>query len=87
MTRDEVLDVLDTTVSLKRRKLDRTDVPVMFMGKRIAVMLPSDRFSPQERVRMEGTFQVLMTKRGEHAFIDWATHWQGIDTPIRQGFT
>ena len=87
MTRDEVLDVLDKTVGLKRRKLDRTDVPVMFMGKRIGVVLPSERFSPEERVRLEGKFQVLMTMRGQHAFLDWATRWQGADTPLRQGLT
>jgi hypothetical protein len=27
-----------------------------------------------------------MTSRGEHGFLDFASNWQGIHTPVKQGF-
>lgn len=86
MTRDEVLDVLDKLSPLKRKKLDRATVPVQFMEGRIAVVLPSASYTADERIRLGGKFQHIMTQtKGAHAFLDFADNWKGISTTMREG--
>jgi hypothetical protein len=87
MTRDDVLDILDKVVGLKGRGLTRAEVPVKFMQNRVAVVLPAEKFSPDQQIRLEGKFQNLMTTRlHAHAFVDFAGTWAGLDTPMRAGF-
>ncbi|MFN3430349.1 MAG: hypothetical protein ACK46X_10380 [Candidatus Sericytochromatia bacterium] len=87
MTRDDVLDVLDQVVRLKRRGVQRAQVPVRFMEDRIGVSLPSDAFPPDQQIRLGGKFQVLMSRQRAHAFIDFVDDWQGIDTQMPVGFS
>jgi hypothetical protein len=87
MTRDDVLDILDKVVGLKRRGVDRADVPVHFLQDRVAVLLPADAFPPDQQIRLEGKFQNLMTTRKRaHAFLDFVDHWDGQNTRLRGGF-
>jgi hypothetical protein len=87
MTRDDVLDVLDKVFGLKGRGIARADVPVKFMQNRVAVVLPAEKYSPDQQIRLEGKFQNLMTTRlHAHAFVDFSTSWSGLDTPMRIGF-
>jgi hypothetical protein len=87
MTRDDVLDVLDKVAGLKRRGLDRQDIPVQFIEDRVAVVLPADKFTPDEKIRLGGKFQNLMTNRkGAHAFLDFSENWKGLSTGLRGGF-
>lgn len=87
MTRDDVLDVLDKVASLKRRGLDRKDIPVQFLEDRVAVVLPAGEFTPDERIRLGGKFQMLMTHRKRaHAFLDFSEDWRGLETGLRAGF-
>jgi hypothetical protein len=86
MTRDEVLDVLDKLSPLKRKKLDRATVPVQFIQNRIAIVLPAASYTADERIRLAGKFQYLMTQtKGQHAFLDFADNWLGLDTTMREG--
>lgn len=88
MTRDQVLDVLDRLAPFKRKGLDRASVPVQFMGSRIAVSLPADKYAPDERLRLEGKFQHAMTvEHGQHAYLDFTENWRGLDTAITGGFS
>lgn len=88
MTRDDVLNVLDKVVRLKGRGLKRDDVPVKFLQNRVAVVLPAEKFTPDERIRLDGKFQNLVTTRLKgHAFLDFADDWKGLDTAIRGGFS
>lgn len=88
MTRDDVLNVLDKVVRLKGRGVSRDDVPVKFMQNRVAVVLPAEKFTPDERIRLEGKFQNLVTTRLKgHAFLDFADEWSGLNTAIRGGFS
>jgi hypothetical protein len=88
MTRDDVLDVLDKVVRLKGRGVARADVPVKFMEDRVAVVLPAEKFTPDERIRLEGKFQNLVTTRLRgHAFLDFADDWNGLEPAIRGGFS
>lgn len=86
MTRDDVLDVLDQVVRLKRRGVERAQVPVRFMEDRIGVSLPADAFPPDQQIRLEGKFQNLMTRKRAHAFLDFVDDWQGIDSKMPGGF-
>lgn len=87
MTRNEVLDVLDRLSPLKRKRLDREAVPVHFLKARIAVVLPAERYSPEEQLRLEGKFQHTMTARhGAHAYLDFSPTWNGLATPFKAGF-
>ena len=87
MTRDEVLDVLDSVLSFKRHRIDRAQVPVQFIRGRIAVVLPEAHFTPDRRIRAEGRFQYVMAQKGASAFIDFVDDWQGLDTRLEQGIT
>lgn len=87
MTRDEVLNVLQRVVPLRRRRIDPSDVAVHFMQKRIGVVLPAEQFPADVRVRLDGQFQYLMTqKHGAHAFLDFSDQWKGRDTALTAGF-
>ena len=86
ITREEVLNVLARLVSLKWRGIKPQDVPVQFMGSRIAVVLPAEKFVEDEQIRLGGKFQHLMTQRGAHGFLDFAVEWKGIDTRLNDGF-
>jgi hypothetical protein len=90
MTREEVLDVLDALSPLKRKKLQRAEVPVHFLkNNRIAVSLPGERYAPDEQIRLGGKFQSFMTlKKGSHGFIDFSTasDWNGLKTALEGGF-
>lgn len=90
MTRDEVLDVLDKLSPLRRKRLDRADVSVHIMvNNRIAVVLPAEKYSPEEQLKLDGKFQNTMTLRGGvHGFLDFAPAdaWQGAATPLKGGF-
>lgn len=87
MTRDEVLDVLDKLSPLKRKRLDRGHVPVHFMKDRIAVLLPAESYTSDERIKLEGKFQYMMTqKKGAHAYLDFADDWKGLETKLTGGF-
>ena len=87
MTRDDVLDVLDKVASLKRRGLDRKDIPVQFLEDRVAVVLPAGEFTPDERIRLGGKFQMLMTHRTRAlAFLYFSEAWGGLETGLRGGF-
>ena len=87
MTRDEVLDILDSLISLKRHRIDRSHVPVQFNRGRIAVILPEAAFTPDRRIRAEGKFQYTMAQKGASAYIDFVHDWQGLDTRLEQGIT
>ncbi|MDB5099596.1 MAG: hypothetical protein JWM80_4017 [Cyanobacteria bacterium RYN_339] len=90
MTRDEVLDVLDALSPLKRRKLDRADIPVLFMKNRIAVLLPAERYVADVRIKLDGKFQNTMTIRKQaHAFLDFVpeAQWKGQATTLEGGFS
>lgn len=87
MTRDDVLDVLDKVAGLKRRGVDRRDIPVQFIENRVAITLPADKFTPDEKIRLGGKFQNLMTNRkGAHAFLDFSENWIGLKTRLTGGF-
>lgn len=86
MTRNDVLDLLDRLSPLSRKKLSRDAVPVHFLQSRIAVVLPADRYSPQEQLTLEGKFQYAMTKAGAHAYLDFSPAWAGLETPFKAGF-
>jgi hypothetical protein len=86
MTRTDVLDLLGQLISYRWRGLSRDDIPVHFWRDRVAVILPERAFSPDDCIRLDGQFQCLMTSRGEHGFLDFASNWQGIHTPVKQGF-
>ena len=87
MTRDEVLDNIDRFVSLSRRKIDRKDVPVQFLEDRVAVVLPAERFTPDEQIRLEGKVQNWMsTQRHAHVFLDFVQDWRGLDSRMKGGF-
>ena len=88
MTRDEVLDSLDTLVKFKSRHLDRNQVPVQFLQNRIAVVLPAEFFTPDEQIKLQGKFQYLMTtKKGLHAYLDFSSNWRGLETPLQRGLS
>lgn len=88
MTRDEILDLLDSFAHLKRRRVDRRQVPVYFLQNRIAVVLPAYAFSPDEHIKLDGRFQLTMTQRhGLHAYLDFSNAWRGLETPLQKGFT
>ena len=90
ITRDDVLDVLESVSKLSRKRLQRADVPVHFWKNRIAVLLPADRYVADEMIKLDGKFQVLMTTRKHaHAYLDFvhADQWQGAATPLRGGFS
>ena len=87
MTRDQVLDVLDRLAPLKRKKIDRQQVPVQFLEDRIAVVLPAERYTEQEMRHFNAQFQYLMTTRlNAHAFLDFTPDWRGLDSTLRGGF-
>lgn len=87
MTRDEVLDVLDKLSPLKRKRIDRGHVPVQFLKDRIAVVLPADAYTSDERIKLGGKFQYMMTqKKGAHAYLDFADEWKGLETRLQEGF-
>ncbi len=86
MTRDEVLTVLDRVVRLKGRQIRPEEVPVQFMRDRIAVVLPAEKFRADERIILDGMFQDLMSRQKAHAFLDFATDWRGLATPLNHGF-
>ena len=87
-TRDDVLKVLGTIISYRWRRLDAKEIPVQFLPNRIAVMLPAEKFTDDEQVKIEGKFQHLMTQKGAHAYLDFvpAGHWQGLATKLDGGF-
>ncbi len=85
-TRDEVLKVLGRLVNLRWRGLDTKDIPIQFLGQRIAVVLPADKFTNDEQIRLDGKFQHLMTQRNAHAFLDFVPTWSGLETPMDGGF-
>lgn len=88
MTRDQVLDVLDGLSPLRRKGLNRADLPVQFMESRIAVMLPADKYSHDERIRLEGKFQHRMTdQHGQHAYLDFVDNWNGLSSKLTGGFS
>lgn len=89
MTRDDVLDLLDSLVSLKRRRIDRAHVPVQFMANgRIAVVLPAEPFVADEQIKLDGKFQFLMRQKHDvPAFLDFTEDWAGLDTRMAQGMT
>lgn len=88
MTRDEVLDVLDFLVPLKRRRIDRSHVPVQFIRDRIAVILPKAAFTQDERIRLEGKFQYMMRQqKNASAYLDFVHDWKGLDTRLEHGMT
>jgi hypothetical protein len=89
LTREDVLDVLETVIPLKRRKLGRADVAVHFLKNRIAVVLPEEAFAADERIRLDGKFQNAMTVRKHaHAYLDFAPpgQWKGQGTTLKGGF-
>lgn len=85
-TRDDVLKVLGSLVSFRWRGLDAKDIPVHFIQNRIAVILPADKFTDDEQVKIEGKFQHLMTQRGAHAYLDFTRPWNGLATKLDGGF-
>ncbi|HEY9724618.1 MAG TPA: hypothetical protein V6D47_21630 [Oscillatoriaceae cyanobacterium] len=88
MTRDEILDLIDSFAKLKRRRIDRRQVPVYFLQNRIAVVLPAQAFTDDEHNKFDGRFQLLMTQRhGLHAYLDFSNTWRGLETPLQKGFT
>ncbi len=89
MTRDEVLDTLERYSKLARKGLRRDEIPVhMMANNRIAVILPSGKYTPDERLKLDGKFQVAMTLSGAHGFLDFAADgtWTGASTPLKGGF-
>ncbi|MEB3285764.1 MAG: hypothetical protein VKN33_10805 [Candidatus Sericytochromatia bacterium] len=84
--RAEVLDVLTRLFNLRWRGLKMEDIPVQFLGKRIAVILPAKAFTADEQIKIEGKFQHLMAQRGWSAFIDFAENWEGAQTRLDGGF-
>lgn len=86
-TRDEVLKVLARLVNLRWRGLDAKTIPVQFIRDSIAVVLPADKFTDDERIRLEGKFQYLMTQRGAHAYLNFVPVWNGLATKIEGGFS
>jgi len=89
LTRDDVLDVLESVIPLKRRKLGRADIAIHFLKNRIAVVLPEEAFTADERIRLDGKFQNSMTiKRQAHAYLDFAPEgtYKGQATPLKAGF-
>jgi hypothetical protein len=53
----------------------------------VAIVLPADKFTPDEKIRLGGKFQNLMTNRkGAHAFLDFSENWKGLETRLRGGF-
>lgn len=88
MTRDQVLDVLELYAPLRRRRIDRAQVPVHFMQNRIAVVLPYERFPVDQQTLLDGKFQNTMTRRfGQHAYLDFVHDWRGLETPLTAGLT
>ncbi|MEB3195713.1 MAG: hypothetical protein VKP62_00775 [Candidatus Sericytochromatia bacterium] len=84
--RADVLRVLARVVRLGGRGLRLDEVPIQFLEKRIAVVLPADRFTADEQVRLNGKFQHLMTQLGAHAYLDFAENWKGLQTTLDGGF-
>lgn len=90
LTREDVLDVLESVAPLKRRKLDRADIPVLFLKNRIAVVLPREAFAADERIKLDGKFQNTMTIRKQaHGYLDFAppSQWKGLATTLKGGFS
>jgi hypothetical protein len=90
LTRDEVLDVLDGLSKLKRRGIERADVPVLFLKNRIAVLLPEDAYAADEQIRLDGKFQNQMTTlKRAHAYLDFVPQerWKGQSTAMQGGFS
>jgi hypothetical protein len=87
MTREDVLTILNSISSFKRKGIDIAQVPVQFLRNRIAVILPQEAYSPDEQVRLDGRFQNRMTmEQGVSAFIDFVPLWKGLATPLNKGF-
>lgn len=84
--RDEILRVLSGLFSLRWRGLRAEEIPVQFLEKRIAVVLPAEAFTADEQIKIEGKFQHLMARRGISAFLDFVKDWQGLKTKLDTGF-
>ena len=85
-TRDDVLKVFGRLVSLRWRGIEAAELPVLFMQDRIALVLPAEKFTDDEQIRLTGKFQHLMTQRGAHAYLDFAKEWRGLETRLSGGF-
>lgn len=60
------------------------------MKNRIAVVLPEEAFTADERIRLDGKFQNTMTMRKQaHAYLDFAppSQWKGAATTLKGGFS
>lgn len=86
MTREDVVAVLNRIISFGWRGVDKSQVPVHFMGQRISVALPAANFPIDLQINLSGKFQYLMTQQGAHAFIDFVEDWRGLDTKLDTGF-
>jgi len=84
--RSEVLRVLGTLINWRWRGLQPEDIPVQFMGKRIAVLLPASAFTADEQIKVEGKIQHKMARQGLSAFIDFVENWKGLGSKLDTGF-
>lgn len=85
-TRDAALKVINRLISLRWRGIKAEDIPVIQMQDRIAVLLPSEKFTHDEQIRLGGKFQHLMTQAGMHAYLDFPRDWRGAATTLEGGF-
>lgn len=84
--RDEILRVLSGLFNLRWRGLRAEEIPIQFLEKRIAVVLPAAPFTADEQIKIEGKFQHLMARRGVSAFLDFVEDWRGLATRLDTGF-
>ena len=90
MTRDEVLNVLASLTNLKWKGLATRDIAVHFLQTRVAVVLPEELFTADERIRLDGKFQQIMAVRFKQpAYLDYQPEsaWRGATPPLKGGFS